>query len=332
MKAVEISRFGGPEVLSIVTRASQPVGVHDVRIQVTAMGLNFADLMMRMGLYPEAPKPPFTPGYEVSGRVTEVGKSVTSVRMGDRVVAFTKFGGYATEVVVPEDQVFVSPSRLTDQEAAAIPVNFLTAWIALQDMARVRSGDRVLVQSAAGGVGLAAVQIAAKVGAHVTGLVGSPQKSELVKQFGAKEVILNSDWDSSTKQFDIILDSRGAEEFKKSLSRVAPMGRVISFGASSLVGGRSRSLLKAAKFFANTPFVTPLGLMNRNAGVFGLNVLRLADEKILMKRRMREILNAFEEGIYQVKVGKIFSLQEVGRAHEYLQSGMSTGKVLLEAY
>jgi NADPH:quinone reductase-like Zn-dependent oxidoreductase len=132
-----------------------------------------------MGTYPEAPKPPFVPGYEVAGTVIEVGSSVKNFQKGDRVLAGTRFGGYTTEVVVPEFQVKKIPGKLTDTEAAAIPVNFMTAWVALQDLARIRKGDRVLIQSAAGGVGVAAVQIAAQMGAHVVGTVSSKIKADI---------------------------------------------------------------------------------------------------------------------------------------------------------
>src|SRR4051812_26941937 len=169
--ALKITRFGGPEVL-IWKEVPNPVLTPDgIRVQVTAAGVNFADLMMRMGMYPEAPKPPFVPGYEVAGTVIEVGPQVVGFRPGERVLAACAFGGYVDEIVVSEYQVRRTPAHLSDAQAASIPVNYMTAWVALHEMARVRKGDRVLIPSAAGGVGIAAVQLAALAGAHVTGLV-----------------------------------------------------------------------------------------------------------------------------------------------------------------
>ncbi len=152
MRAVVIPRFGGPEVLRVREMPPSPLAPDCVRIRVGAAGINFADVQMRMGLYPEAPKPPFVPGFEIAGAVTEVGRQVTSFRPGDRVLGFTRFGGYTTEIVLPAAFVRKTPSFLSDVEAAAIPTAFATAWISLMDMARVRAGDRVLVPGAAGGV------------------------------------------------------------------------------------------------------------------------------------------------------------------------------------
>ncbi len=194
--SVVITRSGGPNVMQWQESPSTPLLPDGVRIKVAAAGVNFADLMMRMGAYPEAPKPPFTPGYEVSGKVLEVGPLVKSVRPGDRVVAGTRFGGYTSEIVVPEYLVRRTPKGLTDVEAAAFPVNFLTATVALEDMARVRKGDHVVIQSAAGGVGVAAVQIAAQAGAHVIGLVGSKTKADVLRSLGASEVLTYDEWES----------------------------------------------------------------------------------------------------------------------------------------
>ena len=173
VRAVVIPRFGGPEVLRVQGMPSAPLVPGSVRVQVKASGINFADVQMRMGLYPEAPKPPFVPG--VRGcRDGHGGRSRGLLTApGDRVLGFTRFGGYTTEVVVPAAFVRKTPSSLTDVEAAAIPAGFATAWISLMDMARVRQGDRVLVPGAAGGVGTAMVQVAAQAGAEVVGLVGS---------------------------------------------------------------------------------------------------------------------------------------------------------------
>lgn len=335
MQALEITRFGGPEVFQLVERPKQALKPRDVRIEVRAAGVNFADLMMRMGLYPEAPRPPFVPGYEIAGVISEVGSEVQGRKVGDRVLAGTRFGGYATEAVLPENQVWPTPAKLSDIEAAAVPVNFLTAWIALDEMARVRQGDRVLVHSAAGGVGTAAVQIAARAGARVVGLTGSPAKKEAILALGASSALLDSDFDRGSDSemggFDIILDPTGGGSVRRSLRRLAPCGRVVTYGVSSMVTGRKRSVLKAVRMLAASPLIHPIWLMNRNKGIFGLNLLQLFEpsQRDRLARVMDRILAELEAGRYHVVVGKTFALSEGGAAHEHLQSRANVGKVVL---
>jgi 2-desacetyl-2-hydroxyethyl bacteriochlorophyllide A dehydrogenase len=337
-QSLEISRFGGPAVLKMIQQSPSPLGRTDVRVQVTASGVNFADIMMRMGLYPEAPKPPFVPGYEIAGRVVEVGSDVKSFRPGDRVLAGTRFGGYTSEIILSEYQLRIIPDRLSDVEAAAIPVNFLTAWVALHEMGRVRKGDRVLVQSAAGGVGVAATQIAAQVGAKVVGLVGSDSKKETVKSLGASEVLTYEEWekasDSDQGGFQVVLDSTGGASLKRSFRRLSASGRVITFGVSSLVSGQKRSLSSLFSLVVNTTLFTPYKLMMENKGIFGLNMLQLFEEPQKgkfnpMLESMTPMMERFRDGSFKVIVGKTFSLEQGGAAHDYLQSRANTGKVVL---
>lgn len=337
-RSLQITRIGGPEVLQIIDHPSEKLKSDSLRIQVTASGVNFADLMMRMGTYPEAPKIPFVPGYEIAGTVIEVGTAVKTFRPGDRVLAGTEFGGYTTEIVLSEFQVRKIPASLTDIEAAAIPVNFLTAWVALQDMARIRKGDRVLIQSAAGGVGVAAVQIAAQAGASVVGIIGSKLKADAVKSLGASEIMTYQEWeelkDKDADGFQIILDSTGGDSLKRSFRRLAAGGRVISFGVSSMVSGQKRSILKAASLFLNTPRFSPFKLMMENKGIFGLNMLKLFErpspgKSSLVPSALDLIMERFEDRSYRVMIGKTFALEKGGDAHAFLQSRANIGKVIL---
>ncbi len=327
MKTIVIARHGGPEVLEVREAAVSKLAPGDVRVRVRASGVNFADLMMRMGLYPEAPPPPFVPGYEFAGTVVEVYGEVGELRVGERVVGATEFGAYTDESVVPAWQLRRVPSGISDVEAAAIPVNYLTAWMALHEMARVRQGDRVLVWSAAGGVGTAAVQIAARAGAHVVGMVGSESKFQAVRDLGAREVWKNGDW--KRPDFDIILDPVGGARLKESFRHLGAAGRVITFGASDMVGGRRRSLLKTLRFMLRTPIYTPFQLMMKNRGVFGLNMLPLIREPELLKRCFDSVLGCFERGEFRVVIGKTFPLEQAGAAQEYLASRQNIGKVIL---
>jgi NADPH:quinone reductase-like Zn-dependent oxidoreductase len=332
-----ITRFGGTDVLRLENLAPETPGPGRIRIRVRAAGVNFADVMMRMGMYPEAPKPPFVPGYEVSGEVAELGPGVTGLAEGDRVLAGCRFGGYATEINVPADSARKLPSSLSFEQGASIPVNFITAWIALHEMGRVRSGDRVAIQSAAGGVGVAAVQIATGAGAQVTGLVGSLGKAEKVRELGARDVLTNGDWDqgedSQLGGYDLILDSQGGEHLKRSYRRLAAAGRVVTFGVSDMVGSR-KSLVKAASFILKNPLFPPLKLMMDNRGVFGLNLLQIFNATDpatlrLSARVLDGVMAGFEEGRFRPVVGKSFPLEKAGEAHDYLLSRANIGKVVL---
>jgi synaptic vesicle membrane protein VAT-1 len=334
MKAIQIVRFGGPEVFRVVEAPSPPLLADHVRIRVSAAGINFADVQMRMGLYPEAPRTPFVPGFEVAGVVTEVGPGAQAFHPGERVLAGCRFGGYATEMVLPVRQVRKTPRKLSDVEAASIPVCFMTAWIAVMEMARVREGDKVLVPNAAGGVGSAIIQIAAETGAQVIGLVGSADKKEAVRSLGAGQALTYGELRTreDSRDFDVILDPRGGAELKDSLGRLAPGGRVVSYGVSSIVGGLKRSLPRTVLGLLQTPLLNPIGLGSKNRGVFGLNALPLYDSErglILLMNALDAALDGFEAGRYRTLIGKVFPLEKAGAAHEYLQSRKNIGKVVL---
>src|SRR3954451_6289496 len=189
MRVVALTGHGGPEVLRVEERPDPPVGPGEVRIAVKAAGINFADTMARVGLYPDAPKPPCVMGYEVSGEVETLGEGVSDFAVGDRVMAGTRFGGQAELVTVPADQVLPLPDRLSFEQGAAFPVNYGTAYAALIIMGSLREGDRVLIHAAAGGVGIAATQIARNVGATMILGTASPTKHDAIRQQGVTDPI-----------------------------------------------------------------------------------------------------------------------------------------------
>ncbi len=336
MNEVQIVRFGGPPVLRLVERPSPALTAGHVRITVSAAGVNFADVQMRMGLYPEAPRTPFVPGFEVAGVISEVGPEVTSFRRGQRVLSMCRFGGYADEIVLPAAHVRPTPRRLSDKEAAAIPVAFASAWIALMDMARIREGDRILIPGAAGGLGTAMVQIAVKAGAQVVGLVGSSGKKELVRSLGAAEVLTYDELQARDggygRDFSVIAEPRGARALKDSMRRLAPGGRVVSYGVSSIVTGLRRSIPRTLLWLLRTPLFTNIGLQMANTGLIGLNMLKLFDTELgqdMLMRAMDTVLEGFETGAYKAVVAKSFALSDAGAAQEFLQSGKSVGKIVL---
>ncbi len=330
VKAMQIKRFGGPEVFQMVSCPDAPLAEDSVRIEVKACGVNFADLMMRMGLYPEAPRLPFVPGYEIAGIVSEVGSEVQGLELGTSVLAGTYFGGYTSSVVLPSVQVARVPEGLSFVQAASIPVNFLTAWVALHEMGRVRKEDRVLIPSAAGGVGIAAVQIAAQAGACVTGLVGSEAKKEAVKALGAHEVFTYEEHEKNSKTYELILNASGGRSLKQDFKKLVPAGRLVGYGASQLVQGSRRSWWKAGCMLLQSPLFSPLWMENR--GVFGLNLLKYLEDpsaRLLLQVFLHTILERFQEGSFQTLVGKTFPLQEAADAHRYLQSRENIGKIVL---
>src|SRR5438270_601491 len=189
MRAVVITRHGPPEVLQVQERPDPVPGPDEVLIDVRAAGINFADLMARLGLYPDAPKPPCVVGYEVSGVVAAAGEGAdAALAPGARVMAPSRFGGYAERTVVPADGVIALPEELSFEQGAAIPINYATAWEALVRAANLQSGERVLIQAAAGGVGIAATQIARHAGAEVWG-TASPSKHEAIRGFGVQHAL-----------------------------------------------------------------------------------------------------------------------------------------------
>ena len=240
MRQVVIPRFGAPDVLEMREAPDPSPGDGDIRIRVRAAGINFADILARLGLYPDAPKPPMVVGYEVAGKVDAVGRDRRRLRDGDRVVALTRFGGYADTVVVPPTQAFHFPDELSDSEAAAVPVNYLTASLALYRMAALAPGETVLVHNAGGGVGIAATQLARLRRATVIG-TASAFKHDALRSFGVDHAIdyRHANVAEEVKRItrgrgvDVILDPIGGRSFTDSYRMLAPLGRLVIFGLSA---------------------------------------------------------------------------------------------------
>ena len=244
--------------------------------------MNFADTMARAGLYPDAPELPMVVGYEVAGTVAEVGAGVDDVAAGARVMAGTRFGGYASQVVVRASDVIALPDALTFEQGAAIPVNYSTAWTALVGYGSLRAGEQVLIHAAAGGVGIAATQIARRHGAEVHG-TASPGKHEAIRGFGVDVAhdYTRRGWERGLEgSFDLVLDAVGGASFKRSYRLLRPGGRLVAFGASSVLPGDRRRVLRAApqalRMLRGFDLVKQ---MSESKSVIGLNMLRLWDDR-----------------------------------------------------
>jgi synaptic vesicle membrane protein VAT-1 len=336
MHQAVIVRYGDPDVLQL-REAPDPIpGPHEIRIAVAAAGVNFADVLARVGLYPDAPKPPVTVGYEVSGVINAVGADVRSVGIGTRVVALTRFGGYADRVVVPAVFAFPIPDDLDHVTAAAIPVNYLTALLALYRMANLSAGDTVLVHGAGGGVGIAATQLARLRGATVIG-TASAVKHDAIRALGVHHAIDYRRGDVATevqrltngRGVDIVLDPIGGRSFKDSYRLLAPLGRMVIYGVSSIAPGDRRNWWQAAKTLVQMPRFNPLSLMNRNRGVFGLNLGHLWDEQRQLADAMTLLLQEVAAGHLRPVVAQTFPLERAADAHRFMHSRSNIGKVVL---
>jgi NADPH:quinone reductase-like Zn-dependent oxidoreductase len=341
MKAVVLTGTGGYDVLQVQERPDPPVGPGEVRIAVRAAGINFADTMARVGLYPDAPKPPCVLGYEVSGEVESVGEGVGDHRVGDRVVAGTRFGGQAELVTVPADQVLPLPAQLGFEQGAAIPVNYGTAYAALIVMGSLRRGDRVLIHAAAGGVGISATQIARNAGAEIFG-TASPSKHEAIRAQGVDHPIDYRSLDFETEAMritggegvDLVIDALGPTSFRKDYRLLRPGGRLVMYGLSegSKDGKRDiRAMLKSlvAMPTATMPWWKSLVVMNENKGVFGLNMLKWWDREGSLDRVLEPLMEDLEAGRLDPVVAEAFPFDQAGDAHKFIAERRNVGKVVM---
>ena len=246
VRAVVIAKHGGTEVLEVQERPEPAPGPGQVRIDVRAAGVNFADTLARVGLYADAPKPPCVVGYEVAGTISAVGEGVDAGRVGERVMAGTPFGGYAEQVVVPAADVVALPERLSFEEGAAVPVVYATAWASLYGYGSLRAGERVLVHSAAGGVGIAVLQLAKRGGAEVHG-TASPAKHDRLRESAstARSTTAATAGGATCPRYDLVVDGIGGASFKRSYALLRPGGRLVALGASSVQEGEKRNLRRA---------------------------------------------------------------------------------------
>jgi len=300
MRQIWISKAGPPEVLVVKEAPDPHPAAGEMRIRVEASGVNFADIMGRLGLYPDLPRIPVVPGYEVAGRVDAAGGGVDSSWIGRDVFASTRFGGYADVVCAPQAQVFPRPSNMSAEQGASIPVNYLTAWQLVVVMGGLKAGETVLIHSAGGGVGIAATQIAKHIGAKVIG-TASAGKHEALRALGVDHLIdyRTEDFEQRARQItggrgvELILDAVGGDSLKKGYRLLAPTGRLGVFGASSAATSKGAGYLGMVSMLANTPWVqfNPLSLMNANNGVFGVNLGHMWGEFDRMRGWMDELMH-----------------------------------------
>ncbi len=330
MRAVVITKHGGPGVLKVQERADPELGPGEVRIDVAAAGVNFADVMARMGLYPDAPKTPCVVGYEVAGTVLELGEGVHELSPGQRVVASTQFGGYASQVAVPAGDVIALPGELTFEQGASIPVNYGTAWAGLYGYGNLQPGERVLIHSAGGGVGIAATQLAKRSGNEVYG-TASPGKHERCREIGVDHAIdyTKTGWEQGLPPFDVIMDAVGGKSFRRSYSLLRPGGRLVAFGASSVVSGQRRNLVTALSAIARMPRFNLVKQMSESKSVIGLNMLSLWKDRGTLQPWIGPLRELLDDGTIKPVVAGDFSFEDAGAAQTMITERRNVGKVVL---
>ncbi len=335
MKQLVIPRYGPPDVLEVRDAPDPDVRPESVRIRVHSAGVNFSDLLARQGLYPDAPKPPCVVGYEVAGTVDAAGVGVAFPRVGDRVIAMTKFGGQSGLVVVPADFVFPLPAGWSLEQGAAFPVVYLTAHHLLVRVAAVRPGETVLVHAAAGGVGLAVAELGRILGVRVLGLA-SPAKHAILREYGVEP--LNSRdprWFEVVRPHaphgvDVVLDAVGGDSWRHGYRLLAPGGRLVCYGASGLSQGTSRNLLKVVWRVLRFPRFGPIALMNDNKAVAGANLGHLWKSGGVLRPQVETLLGYAKENKITPRVDRAFPLADAAAAHRFIHERRNVGKVVLQ--
>ncbi len=341
MRKVVIHRPGGYRQLVIEQHPDPVPAPGEVLIAVFAIGINYADCVTRMGLYASAKHYvgyPITPGFEVSGRVLKCGERVTDLKEGTAVFAVTRFNGYATRLCVDRSLVFTMPQDLSFAAAAALPTVSLTAWYALQQAAHARSGETLLVHSAAGGVGSMLVQMGKILGCRVIAVVGSTHKVAAALKLGADAVIdksAESLWDAAREHapggYDVVLDANGITTLKNSYRHLAPRGRLVVYGFHGMLATRNGlpGKLRLAWDYLRTPRFSPFDLTTKNRSVLGFNLSYLFEQDRLLASGMQQILQWLAEGRLAVPTVTAFPLVSVAEAHRQLESGQTVGKLVL---
>jgi NADPH:quinone reductase-like Zn-dependent oxidoreductase len=336
MKQIVITKYGDTDVLKIQEKKDPEPSAGEVLIKVKAIGVNFADILARKGLYPDAPKPPCAVGYEVSGIIETVGQGVDSSIIGKSVLALTRFNGYADKVCVPETNVFAIPGSLDFDRAAAIPVNYLTAYQLICVLGGLKKGESVLIHNAGGGVGLAALDIAMHLEATTYGTSSAGKHSSL-KERGLNHPIdyRKQDFLSSImsltdgKGVELVIDPIGGKNWKKSYRALRSTGRLGMFGVSTVTESKMGRIFQFLKLVAQMPWYNPLGLMNANKSVFGVNLGHMWNERDKISGWMQQILQGVEEGWIRPHVDRTFLFEHAGEAHAYIEARKNIGKIVL---
>ena len=331
-----ITKAGSPSVLDVIEMPMPEPGEKEVCIEVHFAGINFADTLMRLGLYQPRPPFPFTPGYEVSGIIHSVGKGVTDFSVGQRVVAAMSNGGQSSHVIAATSRVIPLPDEMSLEKAAAMPVTYITAHHMLHHLGNLKSTDSVLIHGGAGGVGTAALQLCQWAGIKKVWATASGHKSSIIKQYDGMPIDRHKqDFVEVIKQatngrgVDHILDPIGGENLKRSLKVLAMGGKVYSYGMSAAAPSSKRSLFKAYLAWRRTPKLDPLKMMSRNQGIFGVHMGTWDNEEVIAEQ-LKRIMQGVENGILDPVIDSVYAVEDASKAHQHIHDAKNIGKVLLK--
>lgn len=330
-----LERTGGPDVLRLVDRPTPEPGPGQVAVRVEAIGINYAEVLSRKGLYGWAPKRPYVPGMEAVGTVEALGSGVAGRRVGERVVCGMQHGAYAERVVVSAAAALPTIDGFSLEENAAYAVSFMTAWVALVEMARLRASDRVGITAAAGGVGTAAVQIAVAHGCHVLGMASSEAKLERVRVLGAQRTARYGDEgfearlaDAAPDGLDVVLETVGGDVYRACLRRLANFGRLVVVGYAGL----DYSLwdpLSWWRAWRDAPRMNVMKAAMASTGVMATHIGYLLPDEERLQRIWRDLTDFTRTHGLRPVVGRTFAFEELPEAHRFMESRASVGKLVV---
>jgi NADPH:quinone reductase-like Zn-dependent oxidoreductase len=336
MRQIWVKKYGDPNVLQIENAPEPTPRTGEVRVRVEICGVTFADLLARMGMFAQTPKPPFIPGFEIVGVVDQVGQGVPNIKEGDAVFGFTQHGGYSSVVCVPHTQVFKRLKWMPAPDAAAISAHYLMAYMILVVMGSVRTGDKVLIHGASGGIGLAALDICRIIGAETYG-TSSPEKHDFLLSHGLQYAIdyRNHDFEkvlnnmTGGRGVQLIMDPFGGAYWPKNYRLLSPAGRLVHYGMASMVSGQKRSVLSTLRTMIMMPFYTPTKLMRDNKAVMGAGIQQLWTNFAITHPWMKQLITWYDEALFRPQISKLFPFEQATAAHQYLHERKNIGKVLL---
>jgi len=337
MKAIYLTKYGSPEKAFTTKELVTPtISDNEVLIKNHCFGLNFADVVARRGLYPDAPKNPAVLGYDVAGQVEAIGKNVEHVKVGDRVVGLTRFGGYAEYSKTMKEGVALLPDNIDYHTATALATQACTAYYSAVQCINLNEGDQVLVQAAAGGVGTILTQIAKHKGCTVFG-TASTKKQKILRDNGVDFPIdyTSEDFSKVIKQtldgnkLDVVFDSIGGKAFKQGWKLLQPGGFMVNFGAASQISGSNK--LKSLGVVAGFGLFSPLQLLMSSKSMVAVNMLRIADFKPqVLQKSFEGVMEMTKNGVIRPIISKVFPAEQIAEAHQFLESRQSAGKIVLE--
>jgi NADPH2:quinone reductase len=336
MKAIALIKTGNAATAFEVRETAKPQPQKgEVLIKVAAFGLNFADVMARKGMYKEAPPLPAILGYDVAGTIEAIGENVSTIKIGDRVTAMTRFGGYAEYAVTNASAVAVIPGNIDNATATALTTQYCTAYYAAAKMVNLNEGDKVLIQSGAGGVGTALIQYAKYKQCEIFSTASSDTKLNYLSSLGVQHPINYATQDfereiknlTAGKGVDVIFDAVGGKSVKKGVRSLAPGGRMVCYGAADMTNKNIFGKLKTALGFG---FYHPVMLMVPSKAIIGINMLRIADNKpAVLQSCLEAVVQLTNQGVFAPTLSKVFNAADIAAAHDFLEKRKSIGKVVV---